>query len=240
MTQYDDVVTATKADFDRHLATHPIMSHVMSGGMTRAEYVGYLRETYHMVRHTPRMLALAAARCEDERRGLRNWFIEQTDEENNHDLFCIKDLRNLGEDPDTVLASAPLPGSWALVAQNYFMATYGNPAGILGVASITEGLGATTAGAMADFLVQFYGYGTECVTFLRSHSGFDAKHLDETKLAINCLVKTPEDLAAVVQGRRMTIFYYAQMFTECLQSPYAPGAAAEPDRRPEIELVAAE
>ena len=72
-------------------------------------------------------------------------------------------------------------------------------------------------------------------------SGFDAKHLDETKLAINCLVKTPEDLAAVVQGRRMTIFYYAQMFTECLQHPYAsPSTSAPEPERAEMEMVAAE
>jgi pyrroloquinoline quinone (PQQ) biosynthesis protein C len=220
MTQYDEVVAATSDEFERYIGTHPMLLHLTGGRLTRGEYIAYLRETYHMVRHTPRMLALAGARCEDDRRGLRNWFIEQTDEENNHDLFCIKDLRNFGEDPDVVLSGQPLPGAWALVCQNYFMATYGNPAGILGVASITEGLGASTAGGMADLLVSHYGYGSDTVTFLRSHSGFDAKHLDETRRAINELVHSREDLDAVIQGRRMTIYYYAQMFNDCLANPY--------------------
>lgn len=143
MDQYEKIVAETQDDFDLYLSSHPIVAHVVSGQMTTAQYVGYLRETYHMVRHTPRMLALAAARCEDERRGLRNWFIEQTDEENGHDLFCIKDIRHVGQNPDTVLSVGPMPGAWGLICQNYFMATYGNPAGILGVASITEGLGAS-------------------------------------------------------------------------------------------------
>jgi len=220
MSQFERVVEATQDDLVRHISSHPMLAHVMNGNMTRNQYLAYLRETYHMVRHTPRMLALAAARCEDDRRDLRNWFIEQTEEENNHDLFCIKDIKNLGVDPNIALKGAPRPGSWALVCQNYFMATYGNPVGILGVASLTEGLGASTAGGMADLLVSLYGYGTETVTFLRSHSGFDAKHLEETKRAINEMVRSPEDLDAVIQGRRMTIYYYSQMFSDCLDYPY--------------------
>ncbi|MEN2787955.1 TenA family transcriptional regulator [Sphingomonas qilianensis] len=239
MTQYDQVVAATSEEFGHYIGTHPMLLHLTGGSLTRGEYIAYLRETYHMVRHTPRMLALAGARCEDDRRGLRNWFIEQTEEENNHDLFCIKDLRNFGENPETVLAGQPLPGAWALVCQNYFMATYGNPAGILGVASITEGLGASTAGSMADLLTSHYGYGSDAVTFLRSHSGFDAKHLDETRRAINELVHSREDLNAVIQGRHMTIYYYAQMFNDCLAHPY-PAAAKDDDTAEMILAVAAE
>lgn len=237
MSRYELVVDATQVEFDRHIGTHPIIPHVMSGNMSREQYTTYLRETYHMVRHTPRMLALAAAKCEDSYRGLRNWFIEQTEEENGHDLFCLKDLRHLGQDADEVVASGPLPGAWGLVCQNYFMATYGNPAGILGVASITEGLGATTAGGMADILVSAYGLGTDCVTFLRSHSGFDAKHLEETKRAINDLVTTDEDQAAVIHGRRMTIFYYARMFSDCLENPYE--GSMRPSGKKVVEIVPA-
>lgn len=240
MSNYELVDEATRNDFDRQLGAHPITGHVLSGDMERAQYISYLRETYHMVRHTPRMLALAAARCEDDRRGLRNWFIEQTEEENNHDLFCIKDIKHLGEDPAVVLASEPMSGAWSLVTQNYFMGTYGNPAGILGVASITEGLGATTAGSMADVLVQHYGYRADTVTFLRSHSGFDAKHFDETKAAINCLVSSKEDLDAVVHGRRMTIGAYALMLHQCLQFPYGAQERASEPAMVDLQLVAAE
>lgn len=238
MSQYERVVQATEVEFDRYIGSHPIVPHVMSGKMSREQYITYLRETYHMVRHTPRMLALAAARCEDHYRGLRNWFIEQTDEENGHDLFCIKDLRHLGVDPDDVLAGGPLPGAWGLVSQNYFMATYGNPAGILGVASITEGLGATTAGGMADILVSAYGMRSDCVTFLRSHSGFDARHLEETRRAIDTLISSEDDIQAVIHGRRMTIFYYARMFSDCLENPYRSAMPEPADD--EIVSIAAE
>jgi pyrroloquinoline quinone (PQQ) biosynthesis protein C len=238
MSQYESVVNATTDLYAEHLGGHKMMAHILNGDLSRGEYAAYLRETYHMVRHTSRMLALAAARCEDDRRGLRDWFITQTDEENNHDLFCIKDLRNMGHNPADVLAGQPHHGAWTLVCQNYFMATYGNPAGILGVASITEGLGASIAGNMADILVSNYGYRTETVTFMRSHSGFDAKHLEETEFAINELVKTPEDLEAVIQGRRMTIISYAQMFTDCMNHPYVPASGNDVDTDVEFAVAA--
>lgn len=237
MSQYETVVNATTDIYDEYLGTHKMMAHILNGNLNHGEYAAYLRETYHMVRHTSRMLALAAARCEDDRRGLRDWFITQTDEENNHDLFCIKDLRNMGYDPTKVLAGQPHQGAWALVCQNYYMATYGNPAGILGVASITEGLGASIAGSMADILISTYGYRSETVTFMRSHSGFDAKHLEETEYAINQLVTKPEDLAAVIQGRRMTIISYAQMFTDCMSHPYIPESGN--DQKSPIEFAVA-
>lgn len=238
MSQYETVVNATTELYAEYLGTHKMMAHILNGELSRGEYAAYLRETYHMVRHTSRMLALAAARCEDDRRGLRDWFITQTDEENNHDLFCIKDLRNMGYDPGQVLSSQPNQGAWALVCQNYYMATYGNPAGILGVASITEGLGASIAGNMADLLVSNYGYRTESVTFMRSHSGFDAKHLEETEHAINNLISKPEDLEAVIQGRSMTIISYAQMFTDCMERPYVEQIESNDDSNDQYAVAA--
>lgn len=238
MSQYETVVNVTTDLYAEYLGNHKMMAHILSGDLIRGEYAAYLRETYHMVRHTSRMLALAAARCEDDRRGLRDWFITQTDEENNHDLFCIKDLRNMGYKTDEVLSGQPNQGAWALVCQNYYMATYGNPAGILGVASITEGLGASIAGNMADILVSTYGYRTETVTFMRSHSGFDAKHLEETEHAINNLISSKQDLDAVIQGRAMTIISYAQMFTDCMKHPYIPVAENDADASEEYAVAA--
>ena len=219
MSNYERVLVATQTALQQHIIEHPILAHVEQGHTTREEYLSYLTETYHMVRHTPRMLALAAARLEDDQRGLRDWFLEQAEEEANHDIFCIKDIRHLGYEPAQILDRPPLPGSWGLVAQNYYMATYGRPEGILGVASLTEGLGASLAGRMADILNAKQDWPRNTTTFLRSHSGFDAQHLEDCKRAINALISSPEALHAVIQGRRMTIHLYAQMFTNVLENP---------------------
>lgn len=238
MTNFDRLIATTNDLYEECLGRHAILPLVTEGKMTQEHYIAYLRETYHMVRHTSRMLSLAAARCEDERRGLRDWLIEQTSKENGHDLYCMRDLETLGIDVPAVLSAPPLSGAWGLICQNYFMATYGDPIGILGVASITEGLGASIAGGMEKILTTKYGYEPTTTTFLRSHSGFDVKHLEETEKAINDFVRSEDDRRAVTQGREMTIIYYAQMFTDCLEQPYR-SCKADQDRKTAAEQEAA-
>ncbi|UNZ15749.1 iron-containing redox enzyme family protein [Streptomyces sp. 891-h] len=218
MSNFEKLLAATQTEFDREIGQNPLIEVVAGGQMKQEHYVAYLRETYHMVRHTSRMLSLAGARLGDDYRKLRDWFFEQVREENNHDLFCIRDLENLGEDAEQVLAVPPKRGSWGLVSQNYYMATYGSPLGILGVASLTEGLGADLGKSMAEILRDTYHLEKNQVTFIKSHAGFDARHIEDVKEAVNDLLLSDNDLGEVIHGRRMTIYYYAQMFRDVLES----------------------
>ncbi|TDD32782.1 iron-containing redox enzyme family protein [Actinomadura sp. KC06] len=218
MSNFEKLLAATQSEFDSEIGQNPLIETVVSGQMKREHYVAYLRETYHMVRHTSRMLSLAGARLGDDYRKLRDWFFEQVQEENNHDLFCIRDLENLGENAEEILAVPPKRGSWGLVSQNYYMATYGSPLGILGVASLTEGLGADLGKSMAQVLRETYGLEKNQVTFIKSHAGFDARHIEDVKQAVNELLLKDSDLDEIIHGRRMTIYYYAQMFRDVLAS----------------------
>lgn len=217
MNRYQQLVDATRIDYAEHILNNPLLQQLASGRVTRDHYARYLGETYHLVRHTSRTLALAAARLGDERRGLRNWFLTQAGEEHGHELFCLKDLRNLGLDPQQVIHHGPGPGAWGLVTQNYYMAGHGNPAGLLGVASATEGMGAELAGGLAQVLMEQYGLPAETLTFLRSHAGFDAAHLDEARRAIEDQAGE-EDYEDILHARRLTFRYYGQLFRDVAAS----------------------
>ncbi|HHX0887811.1 TPA: iron-containing redox enzyme family protein [Pseudomonas aeruginosa] len=216
MNKFNLIVEKTTKEYKEFVESNPLLKIVASGGMTKAHYAAYLRETYHLVRHTSRMLALGGARLADDRRDLRNWFFEQVLEENGHDLFCIKDLKNIGLNPKIVLNSQPSAGAWGLITQNYFMATYGNPVGILGVATATEGLGADFGTMFADVMVEKYEMPSNAVTFLRSHGGFDAKHLQEAIDAIELI--HDDEIELVAHARRMTFRFYGQLFNDVLAS----------------------
>lgn len=215
MSKFDLIVKATADDYEEMILNNDLLKMVKTGGMTMRHYIAYLQQTYHLVRHTPRMLSLGGARLTDDRRELRNWFFDQVNEENGHDLFCIKDIEHLGLDPRKVIDGFPCKGAWGLITQNYFMATYGNPVGILGVATATEGLGAELGTHFANLLTSQYGMGSNSTTFLRSHGGFDARHLKEAMQALE-LIKE-EEIEDVVHGRRMTIHFYGQMFLDILE-----------------------
>lgn len=214
MHKFDFIVEKTKNEYKQFVETNPLLKVVASGGMTETHYAAYLRETYHLVRHTSRMLALGGARLSDDRRELRNWFFEQILEENGHDLFCIKDLKNIGLHSDYFLDSQPSAGAWGLITQNYYMATYGNPIGILGVATATEGLGADFGTMFANVMMEQYGIPSNAVTFLRSHGGFDAKHLQGAVEAIELI--HDDEVDYVVHARRMTFRLYGQLFNDVL------------------------
>lgn len=216
MDNYGTLIAETEHLHKQRIENHPLIHSVLSGGVQHEHYVVYLRETYHMVRHTSRMLSLAGGRLDDDRRALRDWFFEEVREENNHDQLCIRDLKNLGEEVEEVLSVPPGPGAWGLITQNYYMATYGNPVGILGVASLTEGLGAAQGDIMADTLMEQYGFQRNQVNFIKSHARFDERHIEDVKHAVNEFVATESEFAQVVHGRQMTIHHYSQMFDDVL------------------------
>lgn len=218
MSIFKDVLKATDGDYRKYVAENPLFVQVANGNATKDKYVVYLRETYHLVRHTSRALALGAARLDDGARSLRAWLIDQAKDEHGHEMFCLKDIKNLGLDPIEVTSGSPGPGAWGVVTQNYYMSSYGSPIGLLGVASATEGMGADMAGSLADVLTSRYDIPESATTFLRSHSGFDQRHYAETQEAIEANVRTQTDLRSVIHARKMTLRYYGQLFAEVAAS----------------------
>lgn len=218
MDIFESLVAQTAADYSEHILGSPLMARLARGEISRDQYAAYLGETYHLVRHTSRALALAAARLDEGRRGLRAWLLEQANEEHGHEQFCLHDLKALGLEPQRVIDNGPGAGAWGLVTQNYYMASYGNPVGILGVATATEGMGAQLAGGLAQMLAERFGIPQQALTFLRSHSSFDRRHLEQARQAVNTHVETPGDFADVLRARRMTFHYYGRLFCDAVES----------------------
>jgi pyrroloquinoline quinone (PQQ) biosynthesis protein C len=213
---FQKAVEATAADRRMHIENNPAFKCLYGGEFTRWHYLAYLRETYHLIRHTPRYLALTAGRLEDGDRWLRDWLLHFADEEKGHDLLCLHDIRVQGENPDAVVAEPPLGGAWAMVAQNYYLASYGNPVAILGFAVATEGLGASTATRVADYLEAHYGIPHEATSFLRVHGEADVEHFEEAKVAVERYAANPAHFRDIVHVWRMTLRSYGQLFRDVL------------------------
>ena len=212
MRAFERMLDATAVDYERHIRSNPIFEQLNTGQATCDQYAVYLRETYHLVRHTSRALARGASRLDDDQRSLRAWLLEQASEEHGHELFCLKDLQNLGLPAASVTAGMPGPGAWGVVTQNYYLAD-AHPSALLGVASATEGMGAELAGDMAAALVHRLGVPASATTFLRSHAGLDQRHFAQVTGAVDALVGDA-DFDWVVHARRMTFQYYGQLLHE--------------------------
>jgi hypothetical protein len=218
MDLFGHIVAATQTNFERQLLEHPLSGALRSGRLQRGHYIAWLRESFHLTRHTPAIFKLAAARVAAARPDFRDWLLQQAEEESGHDQLCVADLRRLGTDTDTVLADSPGAGAWGLITQDYYFAGSGNPLGLLGTSSLSEQLGATVAWSANMALRGMLNLPTSALGFLTRHGIADRKHFDDAKQALQTFVKN-DDVEQIIHARRMAIAHCAQLLTDVLERP---------------------
>ena len=210
------ILEASEQDYKEAFDAHPVFVALQNGSFSRTAYLAYLRETFHLIRHTTSTFARAVSHVPEAHRGFRGWLLDQAVDEHNHDLLCITDIEALGEHPASFLSAHPRRGAWGLITQAYYLAEH-NPVAMLGYLLTTEGIGASYAAQYADLLTSpKYGYKSNQVTFLRAHGGFDIKHFDEVKKFMNDLDADDAVRDAILAVRRFTIMYYSQMLRDSL------------------------
>ena len=211
-----DIVSELKTYRRDYIDRHPIFSRLRSGDINIVHYFAYLRETYHLVRHTPIYLTIAADRLAREDERLAEYFREFAHEETGHELLCVRDLRALGQNADEILSGHPNPGAWGIVTQCYYWAAQGNPVALLGDAFATEELGVASGLEVARLLESNYGIPRKATNFLRVHGSEDEKHLEAAARAIEWYADDRTHYAEIVYATKMTYLNYGQFFTDVL------------------------
>ena len=184
------VLEASEQDYREAFDAHPVFLALQNGTFSRSAYLAYLRETFHLIRHTTSTFARAVSHVPDTHRGFRGWLLDQAVDEHNHDLLCITDIEALESSLQDFFPRIRDAEPGVLITQCYYIAEH-NPVALLGYLLTTEGIGASYAAKYADLLTSpLYGYKSNQVTFLRAHGGFDIKHFDEVKKFMDELMPT--------------------------------------------------
>jgi pyrroloquinoline quinone (PQQ) biosynthesis protein C len=205
-----------KAQRINYLDSHPIFARLAAGNFTRFHYLAYLRETYHLVKHTPKYLTTAADRVAETDQRLSAYFRNFCREETGHELLCVKDIKALGENVDLVLSGDLNPGVWGMVTQCYFWATHGNPVALLGDAFVTEELGVARGVEVAKVLEASHTIPRQATNFLQVHGSEDAGHFDAAALAIEWYGADRDHISDIRYATKMTYRNYGQLFTDVL------------------------
>jgi thiaminase len=213
MNYYDYFLLQVEKEY-RLVANSKFLSMLLNGTAPTEAYALFLRETYHLSRHTPRFLAAAAANMPDEKDAIRTRFLHHAIEEDGHHKFALKDLRNLGY-PDTfALDSYPLAGTCAIVSYHYYLAFIDNPIGMLGAVVVFEGLAEAFAGTISDMLQQKQNLPLGAVSFLHTHGKFDIDHMKEARQVLNELVTEEKDKQDIIEVAKKMYRYYSMNFDE--------------------------
>ena len=200
-----------------HIDCNPIFARLAGGDLTRLHYLAYLRETYHLVKHTPKYLAIAANRVAKSDERLSAYFRKFCREETGHELLCLRDIAALGENVELLLSGDQNPGTWGIVTQCYFWASQGNPVALLGDTFATEEIGVASGLEVARLLEANYGIPRQATNFLRVHGSEDKQHLETATRAIEWYAGDPDHYADIDYAARMTYRYYGQLFTDVLE-----------------------
>jgi pyrroloquinoline quinone (PQQ) biosynthesis protein C len=202
----------------------PLLCNTLQGEITPAEYVAFLTQAYHHVRHTVPLLMACGSRMPERLAWLRQAIAHYIDEEIGHEQWILNDVAACGADPDAVQADGGSFETRLMVAYAYHGIDRGNPVGFLGMVHVLEGTSTAVASAAADAIQAALALPDAAFSYLRSHGSLDVEHVRFFETLLNRL-HDPCDQAAVLGVARDVYQLYAGMFAAISRDTRIPAAA---------------
>ena len=208
MARFVDELEAAVTPLRREFFSAAFFRHLAEGSLTREHYTKLLVEIYHYVKHSTRLLALAAGHTSPLRADLFRRFVAHIGEESGHEAWALSDLKALGVNPEPVIASTPCPHTDAMVGLQYFLIQHCSPLAVLGYIYALETLGSGAASPAAERLKQVLHIGDDAVTFLRGHSESDVEHVEKLQALLTQQAQTAAEQQVIVRSAVATYVLY--------------------------------
>lgn len=167
-------------------------------------YKGWLAQTYYLIRHTTKFLALSAARIPVDDRANHYFMLHHIEEEANHDFMPLKDLENLGARPDQY---RELPETEMIHQLQYYWIQFQHPLALCGYAFILEGAAKFFGPQLLERLEKTYG--KKSTVHLRVHAVVDQDHYDEGRKFLETLDDTACE--AIARNLKQSTLLYQRM-----------------------------
>ena len=110
----------------------------LAGRMGRDQYVAFLCQAYHHVKHTVPLLMAAGSRIPEEKEWLRVALAEYVEEEMGHQEWILNDIAACGYDAEKARHSVPNRATELMVAYAYHVIDRVNPVGFFGMVALFE------------------------------------------------------------------------------------------------------
>src|SRR5262245_44360777 len=172
-----DALQLATAGARAELFAVPVIRQCLAGQVTRAQYLAFLTEAYHHVKHTVPLLMACGARLPDDKAWLRDAVAHYIEEERGHDQWILDDIAAAGGDKDAVQKGGPRPATELMVAYVYDFIARRNPVGFFGMVHVLEGASAALATNAAAALEWGLGLPASALRYLRSHGEVDRAHV---------------------------------------------------------------
>lgn len=210
MKFYDRLQEQTAAD-RRGLLGLGIIQDALHGRIDLTQYVAFLTEAYHHVRHTAPLLMACGSRLAPRLEWLRSAIACYIEEEIGHHEWILSDIAACGADPDRVRHGRPGLATEVMVGYAYHCIDRKNPVGFFGMVHVLEGTSTAIATEAADAMREALGLPAEAFTYLSSHGKVDVGHVLFFEDLVNRL-EDKLDQEAVVDCSRAMYRLYGDIF----------------------------
>lgn len=200
--------TASERDY---LLGSPLITSALAGDITLDEYIAFLGQAYHHVKHTTPLLMAVGSRIPESAEWLRDKIAHYIEEEVGHQEWILNDIGNCGGDAVAVRCETPLLPVELMISYIWDFVTRRNPIGFFGMVFVLEGTSVNVATHAADKIRNTLGLPKNAFSYLYSHGSLDIEHIDFFENIVN-RIDDPRDQADIIHVAKVIFRLYADMF----------------------------
>ena len=188
-----------------------IIQDALRGRIRLSQYVAFLTEAYHHVKHTVPLLMACGGRLPQRLAWLREAVGTYIEEEQGHDEWILSDIEACGADANDVRLGRPCLAGEVMVAFAYHQIDRENPVGFMGMVHVLEGTSQAVATNAAAAIQSALHLPERAVTYLASHGRLDIEHGRFFESLVNRLADR-DDQSAVIHCARSFYRLYGDVF----------------------------
>jgi pyrroloquinoline quinone (PQQ) biosynthesis protein C len=194
----------------QHVLGAPIIARCFQGQIVLNDYVGFLAQAFHHVKHTVPLLMATGARLPEDKEWLRVAIGEYIDEETGHHEWVLNDIAACGYDKEAVRASRPAPATELMVAYAWDMVQRVEPLGFFGMVHVLEGTSISIADKAADAIRETLNLPRSAFSYLYSHGALDQDHVKFFEGLMN-RITDPREQEQIIHAANMFYRLYGDV-----------------------------
>lgn len=210
MSFYQQLVAVTENEREE-LMSIPFIIQGARGELSLGQYVAFLTQAYHHVKHTIPLLMACGARLPMKADWVRNAVAEYIEEEVGHDEWILNDINACGTNAEMVRHGVPSAATELMVSYAYDTIHRNNPIGFFGMVLVLEGTSVKVAVQAAQAIQKKLGLPDAAFSYLMSHGTLDLEHIDFFEGLMD-KIEDEQDKQAIIHCAKMMYKLYGDIF----------------------------
>lgn len=188
----------------------PIIDICRHQKITKEEYIYFLTQAYHHVKHTVPLLTLCKNQLPDHYNWLKKSLDKYIEEEIGHEYWILNDIEACGGNKNEVMAGEACASIQGMIGYLYKKIENAHPLALFGMVQVLEGTSVSIGGEMANVIQASLALPDEAVTYLRSHGAIDQEHLHFFSTLMDKIIDV-NDQQEIIDSAHFIYHCYSQM-----------------------------